>query len=226
MSVVLTGDESEQFRLYFERDIPLGIRAVISRPLKPCERIAAQVPVTFQQEVIDFVKAHPKESFWFRGPAGVGKTVMSGWLQMAALYRTIVVPYVSETGAVPFHWRIPLRASASQIVREHHAYITRNDDSVPEPIITFRDAWRPLFIEEFEKVGPMKDGEQSYKYEVLFTIVDEVYKRRPESQIVIDSNMTGGAFEAYFFDKITRRLAEMCHRVDYFTHEIQKATEP
>ena len=184
----------------------------------------------FQQKVIDRLAADPGKSYAFFGPAGVGKTALSMWLlidylRMLAGWDTYPGGYINlESGVAKMC--TPMRSSASKLVRQHIAYVnTDNKDECEEPDITVRRiaaSGRPMvWIAEFEKIGPMTE----YKYEVLFSILDELYEKRPNCQLVIDSNLQLGEFEEYFTDKINRRIAELCYVVNYFSEEIQAPTD-
>jgi hypothetical protein len=207
--------------------VPQGYRHM-GGDLKPCEKSKASV--VFQQKVIDLLIAHPDKSYAFFGPAGVGKTALSMWLMIAW------IKLLSESGTYPGGYvntkdgcgqiGKPFRSSASKLVRQHHAYITADDkDEAEEPDITvgkLSNSTHPMvWLSEFEKIGPMTE----YKYEVLFSIIDELYEKRPSCQLVMDSNLQIGEFEEYFTDKINRRIAELCYVVDYFSEEIQAPTD-
>jgi hypothetical protein len=115
----------------------------------------------------------------------------------------------------------PYRASASTIVRQHHAFVTDDSGDVATPVITAsRAEHHPIFVAEMEKIGTMTD----YKYEVLFSIIDALYEKRPRTQLVLDSNLSRADFQEYFTDKVSRRVAELCYRIDYFQEEILEPT--
>jgi DNA replication protein DnaC len=209
--------------------VPSGYRHMTGA-LKPCEKSKASI--AFQQRVIDLLILKPNASYAFFGPAGVGKTALSMWLmiewiKMLGRCGTYPGGYVNlEDGRGCGQIGKPFRSSASKLVREHHAYITADDkDEAEEPAITvgkLSDSAHPMvWLAEFEKIGPMTE----YKYEVLFSIVDELYEKRPSCQLVMDSNLQLGEFEEYFTDKINRRIAELCYVVDYFSEEIQAPTD-
>ena len=185
--------------------------------LAPCEK--ARAPLAFQQKAIDLMMENPRRSFAFFGDAGAGKTTLATWLFAQAIARSILFPDPASGAR-----RRPCRGSASEIVRAHHVYITTETDEYtpPEPPVTARLAgWHPTYISEMEKIGSMTD----YKYEVLFTIFEKLYESRPDCQLVMDSNLKLEEFEAHFTDKISRRVAELCYRVNYFEEEILVPTE-
>jgi hypothetical protein len=195
----------------FHRLVPSGYQQV-AKSLEPNEKVRASLE--FQKRVIDLLKSKKAKSFAFFGHPGCGKTYNSFWL----FVNSLTAACVTNQGTSP------LRADASAIVRAHHAWVTRDheDESIKPPIITAEQAPRhPVFISEFEKIGAMTD----YKYEVLFTIVNAIYEKRPKCQLVIDSNLTIDEFEAYFTDKISRRIAELCYCIDYFNETIIEPTE-
>jgi hypothetical protein len=197
------------------KHIPQGSTHMIKMP-SPSPKSIASIP--FQQEVIDLLVSKPSASFALFGPAGTGKTSLSIWLYAQAIIRCFMREPWDLTGVMP------MRASASALVRQHHAWITAKDDDDPdEPSITWQKASHNpcVFLAELEKIGPMTE----YKYETLFTIIDTLYENRPQVHLVIDSNLTLDEFEAYFTDKISRRVAEMCYRIDYFDHTIKEPTE-
>jgi DNA replication protein DnaC len=196
--------------------------------LQYCEKSKASP--TFQRTVFDQLKEKPLASYAFFGPAGVGKTALSmwlliDWLKMISSWDAYPGGYVNTKDGARLISK-PFRSSASKLVRQHHAYITADDkDEVDEPDITIgrlSNATRPMvWLSEFEKIGPMTE----YKFEVLFSIVDELYEKRPSCQLVMDSNLKLGEFEEYFTDKIGRRIAELCYVVNYFNETIEAPTD-
>jgi hypothetical protein len=199
------------WRLYASRFaalVPESLRHM-DGALEPCAKAAA--PLEFQRRVVELLKAAPAKSYAFFGKAGTGKTSLSMWLFIRALKDAWLDDLADE----------PRRSSASSLVRAHHAWITDDTGDVPEPAITAdwaaHGAGMPrVWLSEMEKIGPQTE----YKYEVLFTILDALYEKAPRCQLVLDTNLTLDQFEEYFTDKIARRVAELCWRVDYFAGEI------
>jgi len=195
---------------------------VLLAHIKPSEKSIASIE--FQKRVIDAIRANPKGSFAFFGPAGCGKTALSMTLLSKAAQQEADAGRTNSKYGVYQSAHI-FRCSASAIVDQHHAYITASDDDdeVEIPDITeyrIRNTATPhVFIAEFEKIGNLTE----FRYKTLFTLVDACYETAGV-QFVMDSNLTPAQFEEHFTDKIMRRVAEMCCVVDYFTESISEPT--
>lgn len=218
--------KAKRLQRIIEEEVPSGYRHMAG-DLLPCDKSAASI--AFQQKVTTLVATNPIKSFAFFGPAGVGKTALSMWIlirRLRAINNAGGYPggYITAKEGVKYVSPI-YRSSASNLVRQHHAYITDDTGEADEPDITVNDITgtrRPfIMLTEVEKIGPMTD----YKFEVMFTILDAMYEKRPSCQLIMDSNLARNAFEEYFTDKVYRRIAELCYVVDFFNETIQMPTD-
>jgi hypothetical protein len=183
--------------------------------------------VDFQRMVIDCIENHPDEGYIFIGPAGVGKTS----LETALFHRALAVEVLhhrrtSLTGKDAIHAR---SISTTELLKQHREYVTKSldgDVDVPEPHISVgwiaKTDHPRVFLGEFEKIGKMTE----FRYENLFGIVNAMYEKLSNCQLVIDTNLRWpGEFEAEFTDKISSRISSMCWKIDYFKSEITAPLE-
>jgi hypothetical protein len=178
----------------------------------------------WQQKVIEVVKAHPKESFIFYGPAGVGKTSLSTWLYIQALTR-----YFNRKAGVRFEKPDVYRVSVQELLTQEREWRTRSLDEEARDIRTLTTALiaseSSIFLEEVDKFGRMTD----MKAEVMFALFNEIYKQN--AQVVMDTNLTMAGFEDYmeggenYSGTMVRRITAMCWKVDYWRQEITPPRE-
>ena len=172
----------------------------------------SQLSIESQAKILETLRSNPDGSYAFFGPAGTGKTTFH-----VALYRHSLLRHPEST------WRV----NAITLMQQYHDWVTNREIEgrrarlpvvTPEKILAAgRKGQRAcLFIQEIDKVSYTE-----FKANTMFALIDAIYGVK--GQLVFDTNLTIGQFEAAFGPEvgptIARRVAEMCKIYNFFPKE-------
>jgi hypothetical protein len=183
-------------------------------------------PCARQQKLIDYtretLRVNPWASFLILGGGGNGKTVLLDAVWMKAL-RDLIDKAPWGIGAVS-RPKLPIwRQSAEQLFDEMQSYKVMKaskdfedprEFSVQDIAEDWFDAPR-VFILEADKVNFSETKQKQFH-----VLLDSLYTRKEGGkgvQIVMDTNLTPNEFadESMYGERAYRRLAEMCHVLDF-----------
>jgi hypothetical protein len=206
--------------LYFD-SVPPKYRGLYFSNLSASTK--SSLPIETQNEIIKMLKANPDSSYAFFGPAGTSK---STWL--AVMYVNQLWRYVMDGERNPLgkklKWFAVQRITAKRLLDQFSDHALHKNDQQNEnsPIVTEPAVTREkiesctkngvkfrLFLDELDKIK-----ETETRYMSLFDVIDAIYEH--EGQLVVNSNLSPLEFEKQFGAQFTRRITEMCSRVNLF----------
>lgn len=157
--------------------IPKRYQGVTWASVAPYSGKDMRLSVERQKKIIDFIRAHPEDSYLLYGTYGTGKTHMS-----VALHQFHLDMWVRESWArSPIYCPI-MRANLTKLLDEHHAWKTRGEnDSTPRPSIDLpringiiKQGDKPvLILDEIDKLGGQPTP---FRIETVLCLVDAVYQ--------------------------------------------------
>ena len=187
----------KKYRAYFKAwrgAIPEHYRSVTWSSLAPtADSKLVRLSVERQQKIIDFIKAHPGDSYLLYGTYRSGKTHIS-----VALHQYHLQKWVTESWGVRESWdkvyRPVMRANMTELLDQHHALKTqREGDRTPRPSIDLArindiaaQGDKPvLILDEIDKLGGQPTP---FKIETILALVDKVHQH--DGVVIATSNRT------------------------------------
>jgi DNA replication protein DnaC len=147
-----------------------------------------------QQRALSLISGHPSGSFYLTGSYGNGKTHL-----LYALYREMVL-----TGKTGCHVRTT-RGLVEELRRAEF------DEDYISPVIAAAAKPEPyhLFWDDIDKLKP-----KDFKTEVLFDLVDSLYRQKHGLTITGNYSMRDLVEHERMHPAIVRRLDDMCRLVE------------
>jgi DNA replication protein DnaC len=184
-------EEARFFDRLLGEKLPRILRNFTLKHIKPSPK--SNLSHAIQEREIEFLKAHPDESFFFLGPPGTSKSVYAAALFRRALARNH--KYLWHGGKVECCWRV----DGNHLFESEVAYALADDkenfkrDITVEMIQTAtREGLRPvLLLEEIEKRRMTE-----YAALTLFRLVNAMDEC--EGQIILTSNLSLPDFRDMF----------------------------
>lgn len=214
-------ERTKQFAKVYSMYVPPRYQGMFLSGLRPTDKVP--ISAERQQRVLDVLRAEPRASYAFFGPAGTSKTT---WL--TALWAENAWRWVHSGEKTKW---FPVRlVNAKRLLDQFTDWSVHRFDridpdsdapSAEPPTITREkvESWTRqgvrgrLFLEEIDKIGRDTEARKAN----LFDVVDAVYAH--EGQLVMASNLTPRQFEEQFGDVFARRVGEMCKVVNLFEEE-------
>ena len=156
------------------------------------------VAIERQKQLLDYIRAHPLDSYVFSGPPGVGKTTLLREVELCArvarpknfpVYSQTMTTFQRDTTAAARGERVLGLVSPRSVKQDAHW-----------------GTWG-IFLDDFDKVS----GSEFIRLHV-FDFVNAVCETK--TQLVLSTNMTKAEFAKFFGDALKWRIENHCHWVE------------